>query len=354
MKHSRMTGGLCALALCLGLLTGCGENREAAGLATDLQLTDGQVTAFTVQAADGQKTRILLDETTHVIAPVTGMEQEDFLAGPDTDVTVLATWEPADWNRFWQDGKMVTAYRARWVEITGYRTDVTVPLSDGTRAACWQMGRDTAYRLPDGPELLRVSEPAGPGHAYASGVGSLEDLPAAAQQVEAYYARQGLLYDENAALEDAFAVYRQAGAPADFRAAELGQETLPTAASEQVLYFATSVSWVTPDAQGYEARTGAAFDKKTGARIPAEELFTVPWEEAAPALLDLAQISDPALQAEMAAALTPDCLLFYPEHLELYFSPGTLPSQTYTNIASLDYEKLRTLLQDWAVPVQKT
>ena len=57
------------------------------------------------------------------------------------------------------------------------------------------------------------------------------------------------------------------------------------------------------------------------------------------------------LRAEMEAALTPESLIFFPDHLELSFPEGTLPSQSHAFLASVDYETdLGNILQDWAIP----
>lgn len=131
----------------------------------------------------------------------------------------------------------------------------------------------------------------------------------------------------------------------------LAQEVTPSAASDRVFYLLTSVSFPAGSSLMYEQRTGAAFDKATGDFIPAADLFTCPWEDVLSQLLDLAQITDPDLRQEMSQAFTPECLIFFPEYVMLCFPQGSLPSQEYTFLVTVNYaDGASALLQDRAVP----
>lgn len=100
-----------------------------------------------------------------------------------------------------------------------------------------------------------------------------------------------------------------------------------------------------------ELRRGDAFDKTTGERIEPEALFTCPPEELAPKLLDLARITDPAQREAMTGAFDAGNILFFPENLELSFSPGSLPGQEHSTLIGLEYEEgLRDLLVEGVVP----
>ena len=64
-----------------------------------------------------------------------------------------------------------------------------------------------------------------------------------------------------------------------------------------------------------------------------------------------ADLSDPALRSEMEAAFSGRSLLFFPEHLEIAFPAGSLPSQEHSYLLGLDWdEELSALLQPWALP----
>ena len=95
----------------------------------------------------------------------------------------------------------------------------------------------------------------------------------------------------------------------------------------------------------------AAFDRETGARLPPLTLFSLPPEQVPEALVSLSKPENDTLHTEMLAAFRPEYLVFFPEHLELNFPRGTLPSQEYDYIAALDYTpQLTALLQSWAIP----
>ena len=82
-----------------------------------------------------------------------------------------------------------------------------------------------------------------------------------------------------------------------------------------------------------------------------EELFTCPWEDVLPSLLDLAQITEPDLRQEMSRAFTPECLVFFPEYVTVCFPQGSLPGQEYTFLVTVNYaDGASALLQDWALP----
>lgn len=92
--------------------------------------------------------------------------------------------------------------------------------------------------------------------------------------------------------------------------------------------------------------------RETGARLPPLTLFSLPPEQVPEALVFLSKPENDTLHAEMLAAFRPEYLVFFPEHLELNFPRGTLPSQEYDYIAALDYTpQLTALLQSWAIPL---
>lgn len=120
-----------------------------------------------------------------------------------------------------------------------------------------------------------------------------------------------------------------------------------------MIYFLTSVQLPKKQDFYYEKRIGAAFDRTTGERISNLELFSCSKDQVLQHLLDYAQIENENLRKEMEAAFKEESIILFPDHLELYFEEGSLPSQQQRSYSiGLDYEKeLMSCLYNWAVPV---
>ena len=128
----------------------------------------------------------------------------------------------------------------------------------------------------------------------------------------------------------------------------LEQSIYPTASSQEVMYFLTSVTLPLDGNTATELRLGAAFDRKTGEALEPQELFTCSPEALITALLNCSEVTEPTLRREMTTAFRPEYLVFFPEHLEVSFPQGVLPSQEYAYILSIPYEDLP--LPPWAIP----
>lgn len=308
---------------------------------------------FLVQSEDGKPFYLLVSDETFVFSFLDGFDTRSFREGKMTDpVQVSATVAGLKKQITGADGMTAAAWPAVQVEVRGRLQPEPVTLADGTGVQVWQYARDTAYTLADGTELLRVNTPIGPGNVYTGGVGSLDQLPQQAQEkILAFYEAQGLLYDERAELERAYEAYCRWEGPEPFSAHTLGQEIGPTASGDRIIYFMTSVRSSASGNEMTELRRGDAFDKTTGERIEPEALFTCPPEELGSRLLDLAGITDPAQREAMTGAFDAGNILFFPENLELSFSPGSLPGQEHSTLIGLEYEEgLRELLVEGAVP----
>lgn len=225
-------------------------------------------------------------------------------------------------------------------------------LSDGTSVDRWQYPNSAVYTLKNKTELLTVQNPGGPENVWVIGRESFHDLGEKAQdRIRAFYQEQGLLYEEKAVLEQAYSDYRKAGKPREFQAYMLSQETSLVSSSSRVICFQTLVLLPNDGASEYEYRIGAVFDKTTGEHIENEDLFSCPMKEAIQVMLDLAGVEDSALREEMKNAFQEEYITFLPDHLEICFPKGTLPSQEYTCILSLAYDEgLSEILYEWAVP----
>ena len=235
--------------------------------------------------------------------------------------------------------------------LTGFLRPDAVTLADGTELGVWQYERATAYAAEDGTELLKVEEPVGPDYTFSSGL-SLSELGETAQEnIAAWFEARGVLYDEQAELERAYAAWLEAGDASDFQTWGLSQSIGLTALSEGVAYFLTTVERPVGSFVMEQQRIGSAFDRETGEYIEAWELFTCPPDEAVRRILDLSELTEPEQRAEMEAAFEPECLTFFEDRLEVSFDRGVLPSceTGFTLVLDLD-EDVLPLLQPWAVP----
>lgn len=351
MKQSTYLG--CLLASCALILTGCSTVQPVSGQVVERAAgEDGDLAAFVVQTRTGERIGLAMTDETRIFSWVDGVSGQDFIAGT-LDAAAVSVVPGSTAELTAADGSVLPAYEAAEVQITQVRLAESRTLSDGTPVEVWQGSRDNRYQLADGTELLWEQRPIGPGRVSVAGQERLEDLPPAAQaEVQAYYNAQGLLYDTQAELEHAYAAYLESGRDPDFSSYLVGQEVTPCASSSRVMYFLTSVTLPISGSVATEVHLGAAFDRDTGAHLSPWDLFTCPEDQARQALLDLAQSDsgDDGLRAEMAAALRPESLVFFPDHLELFFPAGTLSSQSRAYIASLDYGDLDSLLHGWAVP----
>lgn len=298
------------------------------------------MTAFVVQT-DENEIGILMTEETYVFSFVDGMTSEDFQAGPLTDVIVSVDCDSSRRSLITQDGRKITAYHAKQIEIKGVLTTETATLADGANVNVWRYSNADAYTLQNGIELLRIQNTK-----------SFNDLEEAAQKkVLAFYQNQGLLYEVQTELEKAYASYLQTEDPSQFDSYMICQDISPIASNEKVLYFLTVLSLPIDGRNHYEYRICTAFDRTTGAQIRNCDLFSCPPEEAIQTILDIAEIADPVLRNEMEHAFEPDSIILFPDHLEICFRYGTLPSQEHDYILGLDYnDVLFGILHEWAVP----
>ncbi|MGN0974630.1 MAG: hypothetical protein ACI4OL_01415 [Gemmiger sp.] len=351
MKKLRMI--LPALFLCL--LSACGGEREVRGKIVGTETDKNGLAAFLVETDEGKKVGVRLTEGTFVYSFADGMDAEAFRSGEMTDVAVSVKSDGTRGAPLTQDGRKVRTYQAERIEVTGYRRSDGVVLADGTPVELWQYSGAVAYTLQNGTELLRVQNPTGPDRVYTGGGESLERLePAAQERIAEFYRERGVLYDERAGLEAAYAEYCSAQDPSSFDAYLLSQEITPAASSDRVIYFMTCVLLPVDGTQGYECRLGEAFDRTTGEPVGNETLFTCSPEQVLPTILDLAGVADPVLRAEMEQAFLPEYLGLDSENLWVCFPQGTLPSQEHTYFLELGYpDGIGAVLHDWAVPTSR-
>lgn len=349
--------------LCAALLTACGSEKlqTVTGLVTELQVGDnGDLTAFVVRTGGGQEIGLLLTEETLAFPSEDGswtLEElrEAFQAALRPDVKISADCTRNKKTLTTDSGAQIPAYESNYIHITGRLDRGAAAMRDGTPVDVLEdstFSRRT-YRLADGTELLRVTDPHGPEHSYVGNMERFDDLSGMArEQVLAYYEKRGLLYDEQAELEKVYVLYQKLGA--DFRSGLVEQAVSPTASNDRVMYFITTVTLPTGSENGnlvYEIRLGDAFDRETGAHINTWDLFTASRETVIQAILEQSGVDGQTAHPEIETAPWDGHIVFFPSHLSVEFEPGALPGEDYGSSFSVDYHPvIRDLMQDWAIP----
>lgn len=345
------------------LLSACGDGRKMAyGTVAEVQTGDsGEITAIVVEGDDGKQFGVLLTEETWTIP----WSVED--SQIDTDTEFQAQLQPGTRIAVEQlpgrkeletaGGGKIRAHEAYYIRVTAILRRNAAQLADGTALDVLDHGgiSGVTYLLPDGTELLWVQGPSGPENCYVANLESFNDLSETAQEkVSAYYQERGALFDEEAELEAAYAAWKTGGE--DFQCRRIDQNASPSASGERVMYFLTTVMlpyYGGEEATSYELRLCDAFDRETGEHIDTRDLFTCPWERVVQAILDGdTTLSDP-LRAEMAAALTPERVEFFPDNVSVNFEPDTLPSHTPGWGYSLS-ACISDLMHPWAAPKKQS
>lgn len=326
---------VCALAALL--LAGCGE-RTYTGILT--APGDEAARTFTLQGEEGTVYSVKVAENAPVAAWPEGTEPGDLYSGnwPALRLSVK--------GRASLFGGEPVALTASSVQIDAARQPEGLTLAGGTSLSVWQASFDREYCAPDGTVLLeeRLSGEA------ADTIESVPGLTEAAKEnILAFYEAQGILYDLPAQLERAWAAYSEADE--GFEPYTLGQEVNLCAQNDSTLWLLTKVTLPLGGRVVTEEQFCAAFDKATGERLAAEDLFTCTGDELAAALLDAAGITDEPKRSELLAAFDESRVVFRGEALEVFYPEGTVPSEETALILGLDYtDEIKALLQPRALP----
>ncbi len=351
-----------AVLLALGL-TACQDERSVMGSLAEVQTDEnGDLTALILER-DGKRTGVLLAEKTGVWprgeGSWTGEEaMEAFRKDLQPGNEISAWCYPRKEKLETAEGESIPAYWGQSIQIDGILKRNARTLRDGTAVDVMENGShgdNRTYRLPDGTELLRVTNNGGPENHYVMSLESFDDLsPQAQEKVRAYYEAQGPLYDELEELEESYAAYLQLGEA--FSCDWIEQDVTPTASNGRVMYFVTSLRM--PQRGGrfsYERQLGGAFDRETGEKIDNWDLFAVSEEEVRRRLPELCGwVDEPELRKAMSKALEGDMFVFFPEHVSVDFPPGTLTGEENSYQISLDYKDApEGFFQPWAVPARE-
>lgn len=356
---------LCAcLALLLLLpLAACGEQtKQVQGLVTQLQLSEtGELTSFVVRTRTGEQVGLLLNEKTFAAPPQSGSWTDsemraEFQKALEPDVQISAACLPAKQMLTVGDGQELAAYTADHIVIIGRLHRGAAALADGTAVDLLEedCSPNHTYLLPDGTQLLNVRGPYGPEGCYVMGLENFADLSQQAQEkISAYYEAQGVLYDERAELEKAYADYLKRGE--DFQCHMVEQDVSPSASSEKVMYFHTSLTLpLYRDGSGtvYTLSLGDAFDRETGEHLGLWDLFQCSEEEARQAILDAA-LDWPGsgdVRAGLEAAFSPERVVVGTDRLYMHFEPGIISEEPTGYAFDAGLSKLQDLMYHWAVP----
>lgn len=345
----------------LGTLTACQDEKTISGALAEVRTDEnGDLTALVLER-DGKRTGVLLAEKTSFWPMGNGSwTNEEALTEFRKDL------QPGNEIRAWcyprrekletAEGESISAYWAQSISIEGVLKRRVLTLRDGTAVDVMEhgvFGEDRDYRLPDGTELLWIHNMGGPQNRHVGGVESFDGLSEAVQRkIQAHYDQQAPLYDEKEELEKSYAAYLELGE--DFQGDSITQDVSPCASSERVMYFLTSLTL--PQERGtrqcYELQLGGAFDRETGEKLDNWDLFAVSEEEARRRLPELCGWEeDRDLRVRMSEALEPEWLVFFPEHVSVFFPPGSLEGEEYGYLISVEYKDApEGFFQPWAIP----
>lgn len=345
---------LISLSLCLAL-SACGGEERISG-----EVVEATPTALILETDEGKRVAVLLEENTHIFG-MDGIDADHYKAAPHTGVQVSFFRGDRAGSITAADGAQVKAYHPDYlIHIDAYLIPEAAVLSDGTVLDAWKTDLfGTVYQTRDGVELLREYAPDVPENYYTGDMESFDNLSEAAKShIAAFYEKQGKLYDLQAELERAWTTYH--ADPNAFSSFLVEQNSFPAASSEQVFYFNTSLTQTVSGYTVQETTLCAAFDRESGANISLADLFTCPEEDIGRALLDLAEKdgtgpTDPSEKSEMEAAFRLEYLAFSQDRLWIKFPQGTLPSQEYSHLVSVELDAdCKVILHPWSIPHHST
>lgn len=353
---------LCLFLALLLLLPACGNGRKMAyGTVAEVQTGEsGEIAAIVVDGDGGKQFGVLLTEETWTIPwseeDVQVDEEAEFQTQLQPGVRVAVEQLPGGKELETAGGGKVRAYEAYYIRVTAILRRNAAELADGAALDILDHGgiSGVTYLLPDGTELLWVRGPSGPENCFVGGLESLHDLSEPAQKrISAWYAERGLLYDEKAELEKAYAAWQKNSE--DFQCPMVEQNVSPSASSERVMYFGTHLTlplYQEEDVTACTLALGEAFDRETGEYLELWDLFRCSPEEARQAIIDasLDWAGSGGVRAGLEAAFTPERVVVGTGSLYMQFEPGVISEEPTGYAFDVDLSKLRDLMYGWAAP----
>ena len=340
--------------LIIGLLYSSVSDNEVQGRVTELTVDEETgVVTFVVQSATGKDIGLIVTDETSIYSFIDGVDDSEFITGAYVDSTVVVEYGNSRHSLTTQNGEEMRAYETETIYIESVLTTETATVSDGTILRIWRNNDSYDYELEDGTEILRVHDRSDPDSNVISRVENFAMLDAVAQQnISSFYEKQGLLYDIQTELEKAYLAYIQREDMTKYFACHVLEQTVkPSASSETVMYFVTSVQLPLGDRNYHTHYESAAFDKTTGNEMNIWDVFSCSPEEAKRGILDAVGYEDTVLVEKMMQAFEPEYIQFKTDDIEVYFPQGSLSGEEHSLGFGLAYAEIAELLHDWAIPM---
>lgn len=238
--------------------------------------------------------------------------------------------------------------------------DAAYTFSDGVTAEKWKNEKENTqqyrYRLEDGTDLLQTTDVLSLEEeidSELSGFGGLEET--AQENVRAYYQKQGIVYNLEKELEDAYEDYLAcADSREHFTCHEVSQDVTESAENGTYMVILTAVT--TPKKLHFDGGTTcnyqtAIFDRKSGETIDIWDLFTKSQAETKEELAKICSVEDTTVsEQDVGPVMDQSQILLFQDYLEVWFPYGTWERQEFDKGFGFEYDKIEGLLYDWAVP----
>lgn len=232
--------------------------------------------------------------------------------------------------------------------------------SDGVTAEKWKNEKEDTrqyrYRLENGTDLLETTDVLSPEDEMDSELSGFEGLSDTAKvKVRIWYQDQGLLYDLDKELEDAYQDYLECEKSREhFTCHKVSQDVTESAENAEYMVILTAVT--TPKKLHFDGGTTcnyqtAIFNRSTGEAIDLWSLFTMPEEEAKEELAKTCSVEDTTVsEQDVGPVMDQGQILLFQDYLEVWFPYGTWERQEFDKGFGFEYNKIEGLLYEWAVP----
>lgn len=209
-------------------------NREQKiyGRTVEITVLGNGMSTLRVHTDQGKDIGFKMTEDTLVFSHIEGVQEEAFKSGQLRDVEVAITYKglPTVW--YTKHSPKMKLFHATDIEIMEVLTE-EIRLKDTPKIEVWQGVFNREYRLEDGTELLDVRGSSGPNHVKVSGNDNLENVTKEVKQkIVHYYNEQGLLYNIEKYLGQAYEIYNKQNSETAFLPYLLEQSTVPSASNE--------------------------------------------------------------------------------------------------------------------------
>lgn len=231
-------------------------------------------------------------------------------------------------------------------------------LSDGTLVSKWKNSAQDQYRyrLEDGTDLLETTDTLSPGEAENPEILGMKGLKEEVRQaVERYYQEQGLCYDLDQMLEEAYEDYLACKKTKErFLCHTVTQDITPTAETDRMLVLMTAV--IEPKDPHFTGNTRTRYsslivDREEGTFLEIWELFDLPEKDVKKELAKLCSIEDNTVsEKDILPVMDQADILLFQDYLEVWFPYGTWEKQEFDKGFGFEYGQLENLLFEWAVP----